>query len=129
MKEETMGVEDTFRLTDRVLAAYAHRCSEEMDASVELYLLNFWVKELSVRDICDRVAVASSEIDDFCILLGWFDEHHLKGKQGWKLSDLRKITQLLAESILDSRGEAARKFMVQCVELEGEDKVMQTMEI
>jgi hypothetical protein len=55
MKEETMGLEDTFKLTSKVMAVYLAQLTKEIDASVELYLMNFWVKDLSLRDLCDRV--------------------------------------------------------------------------
>lgn len=55
MKEETMGLEDTYKLTSQVLDCYLKQISMEGDTSVELYLLNFWVQELSIRDLCDRI--------------------------------------------------------------------------
>jgi hypothetical protein len=56
MKEETMGVEDCFKLTINVLHCFLKAdLSPSQDSSVEQYLLNFWVKDLSVRDLCDRI--------------------------------------------------------------------------
>jgi hypothetical protein len=55
MKEETMGLEDTYKLTTPILQVYLMQIGREIDASVELYLLNFWVRELSTRDLCDRI--------------------------------------------------------------------------
>jgi len=55
MKEETMGVDDSFQLLRYVLSAYASQILQQVDASVEEYLLNFWVKDLSIRDVCDRI--------------------------------------------------------------------------
>jgi len=55
MKEETMGVDDSFQLLRYVLNAYATQILQQVDASVEEYLLNFWVKDLSIRDVCDRI--------------------------------------------------------------------------
>jgi hypothetical protein len=55
MKEETMGLEDTFKLTSPILSVYLMQVNREIDASVELYLLNFWVRELTIRDLCDRI--------------------------------------------------------------------------
>jgi len=55
MKEETMGLEDTFKLTAPILSVYLMQVNREIDASVELYLLNFWVRELTIRDLCDRI--------------------------------------------------------------------------
>lgn len=55
MKEETMGLEDTFKLTAPIMQTYLQQIVNEIDTSVELYLLNFWVRELSIRDLCDRL--------------------------------------------------------------------------
>ncbi len=30
---------------------------DELDSTVELYLLNFWTKDLSVRDLTDRIGL------------------------------------------------------------------------
>ena len=57
MKEETLGVEDCFKLTQRVMKVYAMSEVGENDSTVELYLLNFWTKDLSIRDLCDRMAL------------------------------------------------------------------------
>ena len=57
MKEETLGIEDCFRLTQKVMQIYAQADVDELDPSVELYLLNFWTKDLSVRDITDRIGL------------------------------------------------------------------------
>ncbi len=50
-----MGLEDTFKLTCKVLSVYLGHMVKDIDASVELYLMNFWVKDLSIRDLCDRI--------------------------------------------------------------------------
>ena len=57
MKEETLGVEDCFRLTQQVMNVYARSEIDEADSTVELYLLNFWTKDLSIRDLSDRIAL------------------------------------------------------------------------
>jgi hypothetical protein len=57
MKEETLGVEDCFKLTQRVMKVFAMSEIGEHDSTVELYLLNFWTKDLSIRDLCDRMAL------------------------------------------------------------------------
>lgn len=36
---------------------YAKAEIEEHDSTVELYLLNFWTKDLSIRDLADRIAL------------------------------------------------------------------------
>ena len=57
MKEETLGIEDCFRLTQRVMRVFAKSEADELDATVELYLLNFWAKDLSIRDLTDRIGL------------------------------------------------------------------------
>jgi len=64
MKEETMGLDDTFKLTHKVMSVYLQQIYKEIDASVELYLLNFWVKDLSIRDIADRITLTVTEFKD-----------------------------------------------------------------
>ena len=58
MKEETLGIEDCFRLTQKVMSVYATSDAEDQDCTVELYLLNFWSKDLSIRDLTDRIGLA-----------------------------------------------------------------------
>ena len=122
-----MGLDDTFKLTHKVINVYLQQIYKEIDASVELYLLNFWVKDLSIRDIADRITLAVNEfkdsfsrsshrsnsqqtkgqsvtdeqLDAFNIIFAWFDEHWLIPQaQSWKLGDLRKIALLICESII-----------------------------
>ncbi len=64
MKEETMGLEDTFKLTGKVMQVYIQQILQENDASVEVYLLNFWVKDLSMRDLADRIQVTVNNLKD-----------------------------------------------------------------
>lgn len=59
-----MGLDDTFKLTHKVINVYLSQIYKEIDASVELYLLNFWVKDLSIRDIADRIALSVTEFKD-----------------------------------------------------------------
>ena len=59
-----MGLDDTFKLTHKVINVYLQQIYKEIDASVELYLLNFWVKDLSIRDIADRITLAVNEFKD-----------------------------------------------------------------
>ena len=63
MKEETLGVEDCFLLTQKVMSAFAKSEMARSDTTVEVYLLNFWTKDLSIRDLCDRIAVCVSSVD------------------------------------------------------------------
>lgn len=64
MKEETLGVEDCFLLTQKVMSAFARSEINRSDTTVEVYLLNFWSKDLSIRDLCDRIAVCVSSPDN-----------------------------------------------------------------
>jgi hypothetical protein len=111
--------------------AYSRQIVDEVDASVELYLLNFWVKDHSVRDVCDRIAKSSINFEVFAVLLGWFKSTNLKTQEDWKLSDLRKIASLIAESVLNKRQPCreASSLIQLCVEKEGRERVLQTMEI
>ena len=57
MKEETLGIEDSFRLTQKVMGVFAKAEVNDFDSTVELYLLNFWSKDLSIRDLTDRIGL------------------------------------------------------------------------
>ena len=49
------------------MSVYAKSDSEDQDATVELYLLNFWCKDLSIRDVNDRIGLCvlnSGDSDD-----------------------------------------------------------------
>lgn len=59
-----MGLEDTFKLTNKVMQVYIQQILQENDASVEVYLLNFWVKDLSMRDLADRIQVTVNDFKD-----------------------------------------------------------------
>ena len=59
-----MGLEDTFKLTGKVMQVYIQQILQENDASVEVYLLNFWVKDLSMRDLADRIQVTVNNLKD-----------------------------------------------------------------
>ena len=63
MKEETLGVEDCFKLTKDVMDLFARSEIESSDSTVELYLLNFWTKDLSTRDLSDRISICSHDSD------------------------------------------------------------------
>lgn len=39
------------------MGIYAQSEVDELDPSVELYLLNFWSKDLSIRDLTDRIGL------------------------------------------------------------------------
>lgn len=55
LKDEFIGLEETYKIAPQVLNAYAKSIIDEKDSSIEKYLLNFWVKDLSLRDLIDRI--------------------------------------------------------------------------
>lgn len=55
MREEAIGLQECFELTHKVMGVYSTSDLTGHDSTVELYLLNFWTKELSLRDLCDRI--------------------------------------------------------------------------
>lgn len=59
MREEIFGIEDSFKFTTSVMGVFAQAEVDNRDNSVELYLLNHWVREFSLRDLIDRIANAS----------------------------------------------------------------------
>ena len=68
MKEETMGVEDCFRLTQSVLQCFFVFLESRSIDKIRLLsrvifaqLLGLWVKDLSVRDLCDRIDISLQE--------------------------------------------------------------------
>lgn len=76
MKEETLGIEDSYRLTQKVMSVFASADVAELDSTVELYLLNFWTKDLSIRDLADRLGLcvlnaASGNIDESAYQTGY----------------------------------------------------------
>ena len=45
------------------MSAFSKSEMARSDTTVEVYLLNFWTKDLSIRDLCDRIAVCVSCAD------------------------------------------------------------------
>lgn len=56
LREEAIGLEDAFKMSPCVMAAYSVAVVEERDSSIEGYLLSNWTAGLSVRDLADRAA-------------------------------------------------------------------------
>ena len=54
LREEFIGLEDTFKLASRVMAVFAQAYVDGKDSSIESYLLCQWTRELSLRDLADR---------------------------------------------------------------------------
>ena len=59
LKEEFIGLEECFKLTHLVLDIFARAMIDGRDSSIEQYLLNFWVKDLTLRDIVDRIYISA----------------------------------------------------------------------
>lgn len=57
LKEELIGLEECFKLTDKIMNSYIQAIEGGRDSSIEQYLLNFWTKDLSLRDLVDRTNV------------------------------------------------------------------------
>ena len=131
MREEAIGLQECFELTHKVMRVYADSEMEGHDSTVELYLLNFWSKELSYRDLCDRIShcvlsvalpaktnysnfttklsseMDSKQIDLFNCLFDWFVKARLfpekQPEDPWEISDLRKIVLPLCQAVIDNR--------------------------
>jgi len=100
LKEEFIGLEECFKLTHLILDFFSRSIIDGRDSSIEQYLLNFWTKELSLRDIVDRISVATrfaTELNTevFRILLNWLIHQKINGEtpMEWTLDDFRKIAQ------------------------------------
>ncbi len=74
MRENLFGREESFRLTEKLMELFAKAALSQAECSVELYLLNHWVKDFTIRDLCDRIAitVSNSNSDFFVPLFSWF---------------------------------------------------------
>lgn len=57
LKDEFIGLEETFKLTNDIMDVFAQAILDGKDSSIEQYLLNFWIKDLSLRDLIDRIQV------------------------------------------------------------------------
>jgi hypothetical protein len=102
MREEIYGVEDSFKFTSLCMSVYAQAVVDQRDCSVETYLLNYWVKDFSLRDLIDRVTT-SSLMDDkyFSPLFNWLMNTRLCGnsEEKWTIEDFRKLALLLAKNL------------------------------
>lgn len=138
LREEFIGLEDTFKLASRVMAIYAQACIDGKDSSIESYLLNQWTRELSLRDLVDRtqhtlryeyVPPESS----FPPLLDWMIEQRLQLNDGpdWYLDDFRKLAMPLAAGLLrdNERRKVMLRFTDLCIDKFGAKKMREFMEI
>jgi hypothetical protein len=111
LKEEFIGLEECFKMSHLILDFFSKAMLDGRDSSIEQYLLNFWTKDLSLRDLVDRIHTTSrfapelnSEI--FNILLSWLVNTFILGEKAvetWSLDDFRKVSTLLAQDIIQAR--------------------------
>lgn len=112
MREEVIGLEESFKLAPHIMTSFAKseiECAGR-DSSVELYLLNHWVKDFSLRDLIDRVSTTSASDDKyFLILMKWLMDQKLSGnsEERWAIEDFRKLAVMLAKNL---RAEAVTEF-------------------
>jgi hypothetical protein len=102
MREEIYGVEDSFKFTTHCMSVYAQAQLDSRDFSVEIYLLNYWVKDFSIRDLIDRVS-SSSSLDEryFSPLFSWLMTSKLNASndEKWTIEDFRKLALPFAKNI------------------------------
>jgi len=122
MKEELFGIEEAFRLSDKIMKAYAEFHSRGKETSVELYLLNHWAKDLSLRDLVDRIASLGE--DHFSCLFAWLMS--TRGESPLPIEDFRKAAILMASDLED---EEVTRFFEGAVERQGRTKVKEFMEM
>ena len=117
LKEEFMGLEECFKMTHLILDFFAKAMLEERDSSIEQYLLNFWSKDLSLRDTVDRIQTTvrfagSNQADTFNILFTWLIEQKLQQQPtDWSLEDFRKIANFIAKQFLHKEETTALNFV------------------
>ena len=73
---------------------------------MELYLLNHWVREFSIRDLIDRIQ-AANQVDNnyFLTLFKWFSQNKLTGNEAWVIEDFRKLAHTLAKHLKNQEVE------------------------
>lgn len=102
MREEVFGLEDSFKFSTHVMSAFAVTELEGRDSSVELYLLNHWIRDFNLRDLIDRLSSASvSDERMFPVLFRWFMSYKLNGnsEEQWAIEDFRKVALFLSKNL------------------------------
>lgn len=69
---------------------------------MELYLLNYWIRDFSLRDLIDRVAYGSvTDEKVFLILFKWLMTSRLNCNpdEKWVIEDFRKLALLLSKNL------------------------------
>lgn len=129
MREEIYGAEDSFKFASHCMSAYAQASVDNRDNSVETYLLNYWVKDFTLRDLIDRIASAS-QVDNkyFQYLFSWLMTNKISSntEEKWAIEDFRKLALPLAKNKLH---DVVLEFFTLAVEKFGKVKVRDFMEI
>ena len=129
MREEIYGIEDSFKFTVAIMRSLARAELAEKDHSVELYLLNYWIRDFSLRDLIDRVAFSSvTDEKVFLVLFKWLMTSRLNSNpdEKWGIEDFRKLAFLLSKNLIS---DSVTEFFSQAVEKFGITKVRDFMEI
>ncbi len=127
MREEIFGIEDSFKFTLAIMLSLARALIAEKDHSVEVYLLNYWIRDFSLRDLIDRIASSSTSDDKvFLHLFKWFMTNKLITDEKWAIEDFRKLALLLSKNLIS---DSVTEFFNKAVEIFGRGKVRDFMEI
>lgn len=144
LKEEFIGLEECFKMTHLILDTLAGALLEDRDSSIEQYLLDFWVKDLSLRDLVDRIQFSARKAGQghsqvFNALFSWLVNSKLIQQktqvQNWVLEDFRKVALMLAQNVIESNSlklesqEMSSKFIEMAVDKFGAKKFRDFMEI
>ena len=131
MKDELFTLEDTFQLTDKLIEAYANLKDLNKDASCELDLLNKWTCDLSLRDLCDRVAASAAKYpENFIFMFSWLVTFKLGSEPDYHLEDLRKIGVYIAANLpAGDNGNEVSDFFDGAVSKFGQDRTKEAFEI
>jgi hypothetical protein len=103
MREEIFGIEDSFKFTVTMMLQLARAELAEKDHSIELYLLNCWIRDFSLRDLIDRIAFSSVTDDKvFLVLFKWLMTSRINSNpdEKWAIEDFRKLALLLSKNLI-----------------------------
>lgn len=91
-------------------------------------MLNYWIRDFSLRDLIDRVAFASvADEKVFTVLFSWLKSTKLNSPdEKWAIEDFRKLALLLSKNLIS---DTVTDFFAQSVENFGKTKVRDFMEI
>lgn len=85
-------MEDSFKFATSCMGVYSLAINEQRDHSVELYVLNYWIKDFTLRDLIDRVSVVSLDDKQFLPLFSWLMTSRLNAPtQDYSIEDFRKL--------------------------------------